>query len=170
MYEQGAYDATVMSQGFGKSEKRGTPYFWLEVEPFALIDKYTGEKKEVGRQPRTIYVYITEKTIEFVAENLAAIGYNGSSFSDLDPVNEGHHSFVGQEIRAYCKHEEYDGDMREKWQISGGGGPSHEPLGKSAQMAIDKLFGKHAKANRPSKKNGKAAESAVVNPEEELEF
>lgn len=157
-YREGNYNATVIAQAFGESREKGTPYFALTIRP----DEFNSgepEMEPVSGQERTIWMYLTEGTAEFVARDLRTVGFVGSSFSDLDPANEKHHSLVGNRIPVYCKHEDYKGQTKEKWQISSGGGKiEHKPIDNKSMRKLDALFGKHLKAAKPA--NGQAAAAA----------
>lgn len=159
MYREGNYNATVLSQAFGESKEKGTPYFALTIRP----DEFDAGEPEMqavqGAQERTIWMYLTEGTAEFVARDLRTIGFSGNSFAELDPDSAKHHSFVGQIISVYCKTEQYNGKEKEKWQISSGGGKiEHKGIDSKTTRKLDALFGKHLKAAKPG--NGKAPASS----------
>lgn len=162
-YQQGNYSATVLQQQFGESEKKGTPYFALTIRPDEM-DVGEPEMVSVDSQERTVFIYLTEGTIDFAVRDLAAIGFRGASFAELDPSSPNHHSFVNQKIPVYCKHENYEGKTKEKWQISSGGGSiNHKALDKTGVRRLDALFGKTLKAAaKPG--NGKATSGAARKP------
>lgn len=148
MYEEGLYVGRVLSQAFGESKDKGTPYFSLTTLPLRRKLPGSEEYEDVSGQQRTVFMYLTEGTAEMVAEQLRSIGFDGSKFEDLDPANEGHHSFVGEEIPLWCSIEEYKGKKNDKWSVSngGGGGLQHKGLERGKLSRLNALFGKHLKA------------------------
>ena len=106
----------------------------------------------VAEFERTIYMVITEKTAQFIVENLHKLGYRAESFGPLDPSHAAHQSFVGQQFDAYCKHEpDQSGNIRERWQISRGSATVEiKPLEAKDVRKLDMLFGKTLKAGSPS--------------------
>ncbi len=113
-YPEGGYIGKVTSQALVKAGT-GTPQF---------VIRFTVERTSRGEDPngkfeRTIYRAITEKTKDYVKEDLEALGFTGKSFSDLSPNSPNHFDLTGKEISVYCKHEsDTESNMREKWSIS----------------------------------------------------
>jgi len=139
-YAEGAYRGTVIEQGFGQSKEKKTHFFFLKVKIEADENGQPVEKS----YERTVTRYITEATVEYFAKDLKALGFEWrDSFNDLHPAVPSHHSFVGQSVDLYCKHEgEY-----EKWQISRpmGGGQQVEQLGSAEMRKLDNMFGRAMK-------------------------
>jgi len=144
-YQEGAYSGTVIEQGFGESKEKKTPFFFLKVKVEATEDGQPVDKQ----YERTVTRYITETTVEYLAEDLKALGFQwNDSFSDLHPLNPKHHSFVGQSIPLYCK---WEGEY-ERWQISRplGGGQQVDQLGSAEMRKLDNMFGKAMKGGAPA--------------------
>lgn len=97
---------------------------------------------------RSIYLVITEKTVDRVIEDLKKLGYTKSSFRFIDPNVEGHHDFTGFEFAAYCTIEEYKGKEREKWRVAGDG-LQVKPIDAKEVRKLDNLFDKKLKAAFP---------------------
>jgi hypothetical protein len=166
-YNQGPYFCDVTGQQLTKT-KNGNPQFELDMQPYAAIQQ-DGEPLvlDANGPPRTIYMVITEKSGDFVLENLRSIGFAGSSFSQLDAdMSKGKvHSFVGQRIRTFCNHETYEGVTREKWMVSSGEKRQNEPLDTASVRKLDALFGKQLKNG--AKSSAPAAEKAAPPPAED---
>lgn len=115
-YPEGGYIGKVTQQALVKSQNKGTPQ---------LVIRFTVESKADGsdcgpKQERTMYRAITANTAQYVQEDLAKLGFTGSSLSEVDP-NSPKFSFdlKGQQIGVYCKHEaDTENNLREKWQLS----------------------------------------------------
>lgn len=173
-YSEGKYIFRVTAQGFDKSKDKGTPFFFLTGEPIARQD---GEYLDpVTPQTRTISLYLTEKSAEQSAGKLEAIGWTGGSWTNLDPAKPGHQTFVGLEIEALCKLEDYKGKMREKWELPwDNDGPQNTP---EVAAKMDALFGRAAQAVKKAAKpkaKGNAALSEAANqdapaPPDEIPF
>lgn len=115
-YPEGGYIGKVVQQALVKSKNKGTPQ---------LVIRFTVESKADGgdsgpRRERTMYRVITANTTQYVQEDLAKLGFTGSSISEVDP-NSPKFSFdlTGKEIAVYCKHEaDPESNLSEKWQLS----------------------------------------------------
>lgn len=101
-YAEGIYSFRVKDQGFAETEK-GTPYFFLRGEPAELIFSDGTEPCE-KRYEREIVMYLTDKAVEYAVDKLRSLGWEGSSFTELDPTQAGGLTWIGQVIRAECKH------------------------------------------------------------------
>ena len=148
MYAPGIYSCRVISQNFGTS-KNGNDQFILQVEPQHRAD---GDQwGAVEPTTRTIWMTITDKTIEFVAEKLKAIGWSGERMADLDP-DGGTCTFVGQDITCICKHEPHyknQGELTERWDLPG---KSMEVVNNPAvAKKLDAMFGKILKSQAKPK-------------------
>lgn len=120
-YEPGRYLVKVVRQGFGTSKKKGTPYFFLTIRPQRrIVEELDGEEITepiANEHDRDIELYLTQNTIAFQLEALRGLGWGGNSFSEIDPSYPGHHSFVGQEVKATCEHTG-DGDkVYDNWSL-----------------------------------------------------
>lgn len=149
-FNEGRYWVKVLRQGMGKSEKKGTPFFQLEVLIVGAIDPKnpTGDLLGVDSAERRIVMYLTEGTAEFVFENLESIGFDKPSLKYLDPTTPDYCNFTGKEFEAWCGHEQAidgpnKGKVFEKWSIST---PKESkplvPPVASELSKLDALFGK----------------------------
>lgn len=150
-YEPGAYVGEVVEQGIAKAKSTGTPQFVLRVRVIGKVDpKDASGYQPVTENERSIYRAITDKTVEYLMEDLKALGFTGASFAELQPGHLHHQSFVGNQIDLYCKHEpDLNGQMRERWNIDRGA-PKIESLDAKGMRELDSMFGKHLRAANPT--------------------
>lgn len=191
-YNEGRHWVRVIDQAFGASKNKGTPEFTMKVVILGVVDPENpdGDLITCAKQERTIYNYITEGTAERLCEDLMRIGFDKDSFKFLNPAVEGYFDFKGKEFEAFCKHELYNNDTKEKWSIAF---PRSEklaakPLEDKEVRQLDNLFGKHLKKAAPKRnaspalqgvdpqqqaRANKAAATAVANggdPEDGIPF
>jgi hypothetical protein len=99
----------------------------------------------VGYQ-RTVYRVITDKTIDFVVDDLKALGYPHGSFRYLDPQVDGFFDLSGSELEFMCEIENYQGEDKERWSIARQATELQvDPLESSKLRQLDALFGKQMK-------------------------
>ncbi len=68
---------------------------------------------------RTVFMTITPNTLGRVVDELKFIGFTSDNILNLDPENgPDPHDFSGTEVPLYCKHDEYNGKVTDKWNIS----------------------------------------------------
>ncbi|MDE2103417.1 MAG: hypothetical protein KGL39_39615 [Patescibacteria group bacterium] len=153
-YEVGRYEVEVSGQGFQKAST-GNMQFVLQFkvlgkvdpnDPNTLLSVMPGERK--------YYKAITENTIEWLLEDLKALGVEGlTSWSQLDPNVEGSIDLTGRKVDMLCGSKNgNDGKSYEDWSIAreGGAGKPIEHAASSDVKALDRLFGKHLKKNGPA--------------------
>jgi hypothetical protein len=141
---EGTYMVRVVGQEVRES-KGGSLYFSLKVE---VLD--TGKN-------RFIPFYFSEKTAERSLSDLKELGFDKPGFQYLDPSIEGFHDFAGVEFEAYCKHEEYQGEAKEKWQKSF---YKSEPADKDKLRSLNSMFGSYL----PKKKGPPVAKAPTPKP------
>lgn len=146
-YEQGNYACQITAQAVTET-KNGNPQLVLR---FKVLGPSLGNGEYEPASPayeRTFYRVITDKTVEYVVEDLKALGYQHQSFRFLDPKTPGFQDFSGKVLEMYCKHEPDDkGNVREKWMIArSSSGISDKPLEPKKLRELDNLFGKFLKA------------------------
>ncbi len=120
-YEPGTYLAAIVGQGFQPSSEKKTPQFVLRIVPKLLFGSDGAEHPVPQEYERTIYRPITDGTLGRLLQDLSDLGWHGTQLAQLDPSTEGYHSFVGQEIKVACKHDDYrqTGNPQETWEIAG---------------------------------------------------
>lgn len=103
LLDPGTYPECKLTEAvFGINEKK-TPQMCL------VFDIGHGES-------RNVLLYLSDAAEEYSIETLQKLGFNGDF---KDPKFREDVYTVG--IDLFCKHEEYDGKVRDKWQISTGG-------------------------------------------------
>lgn len=123
--------------------KNGNPQIAIQFDVIGVYGP-NGEYSQHAPFERTMFLTITDKTVDWIMETLRAIGFMGKSFTELDTQQPNHHSFAGVEVDAWCKHDEYDGKTREKWNISRGAGASlPKPSDRSSLRKLDALYGSY---------------------------
>jgi hypothetical protein len=139
-YEPGRYWGQITNQELSKSST-GNPQI---VISFRLVGRVNlsdpeGELLRCPDGERRMFRSITDKTIEYVLDDLQKLGFNGTSFSQIDLEREGCIDLRSTEHAFMCAHEEYNGKVREKWSLSGDF--KSEPLPEKEARQLDALFG-----------------------------
>jgi len=157
MYDPGTYWGKVTNQQLGTTSN-GNPQFVLSFSVRGIVDPADPEGELLGCPPgeRSVYRVITDKTIAFVLEDLARLGFEGDDFAQLDLQTPGCQDFTGLELAFFCQQDTYDGKVREKWGLARGGGANIKPLESSDLRSLNAMFGKELKAqSRELKKTKK---------------
>lgn len=145
-FHQGRYWGRVVDWNLGTSRNKGTPQFSVTFEVTDELDSMGERAGLVGSpQQRTVYLYLTEKSMSIALEALKVLGYNRTSLKHLDRSSQQAHDFSGIECELYCKIEEYEGEDRERWSINTPREPV-KPVDPNDLRKLDALFGKHLKA------------------------
>lgn len=144
-YNAGRYVGEVIDQQLGKSKNKGTPQIAITFQIVGMVNEADpdGNLLSCDQHQRTVFMFITEKTSEFICENLAKLGFRGKSFSQIDLDDPQASSMVGNQAELYCKHEEYEGELKERWNLSRGAGRVEVvPLESKESRKLDAMFGK----------------------------
>lgn len=137
-YEQGRYRCQITDQAIGEANT-GTPQIAIK---FRVLETEIGEPVD-QQYERTAYLFITENAAARTIEVLKELGFSKGSFKFVDKSVEGYHDFTGQEITAFCTHDTYNNQVKEKWGIAIGGGPLEvKPMESRKIRELDSLFGK----------------------------
>lgn len=153
-YPVGAYTGRVVRQSLGVS-KNDKPQFTLTCQIIEGVDQFGSVYPVEQSYERTIYIYFSDspKGMEIVLKQLAVLGFDKTSLKFLSPDTPGFVDFTGQDVPLYCKHEEYEGEEREKWSISTPRDtPATKPVDSSAIRKLDALYGKGLKEIAAGKK------------------
>ncbi len=157
----GKYKGRIVKWGLGESKEKKTPQlsFVVHIEREVAPD---GTEYDCPTYERTIYRYITDATVERLVDDLRRLGYEGESFDQLHPDHPQAHSFEGQEVRVYCKFEQYQNQDKEKFEFDFGT-PEIKNMEKAAVSQLNAKFGAMLKATaRPAAE--KAPPSAKAKP------
>ena len=145
-YEPGKYRARIIAQGFSESAEKKTPYFFLSIVPIAQVAD-DGEYPCTAEYERQIVRYMTDKTIDWLLDDLESLGWMGGSFAEINPDSQGYHSFRDQEIVALCEHEENNDKTYERWSLFREAKVVTQ-LPPTAIQKLDSLFGRELKARQ----------------------
>jgi hypothetical protein len=141
VYQPGVYWCEITEQGMTES-KNGNPMLIFKIKPYAYEDETPVERS----LERTVRKAITDKSAEYVIEDLRALGFDRHSFTEIDPRHPNAFQFVGIKATFLCKHEEYNGDLKDAWSFYRNfGGVEIEPIDKTKLKRLDGLFGKMLK-------------------------
>jgi hypothetical protein len=145
-YQPGLHVGTCVGQWLDQPQGK-SPYFALK---FNIEARIQGEQEiPVEQNERTVYLYLTDKALDMTAEVLAFLGYDKDSLRWLDPAKDGFFNFAGKRVDLWCKHQEYEGETKEKWSISRPF-PDATPLDEKEMRRLDTLFGKSIKTKKPT--------------------
>lgn len=154
MLDAGEYEATVTGQSLSYT-KNNNP----QVEVICTLKGFIND--DGNQVTRTVYMPLTEKTVKNVADELERVfGYVPEKWSHLSPDNSPFVKLSG-DVVLYCKHEEYQGNVKERWSFSDpsrGRRPAPEP---DQLRSLDAMFGS---ALSGKKKPPKAASVAPAPP------
>lgn len=146
-YDVGNYNVICTGSSLGEN-KKGNPELQIRFKPtHQLADN--GEPVALPLTwERTIYLTFTEATMGtesepgWVLQTIAALGFTGQSFGDLEK-----HNFTGTPFQARCEHDEWDGKEKEKWSVNRARTPKPvKPVEKKTLRTLDAKFGKALKA------------------------
>lgn len=92
----------------------------------------------------TVWLYLSENAWPYTEGKLKQLGFNG----DFADPKFGDHT-IADGVQLQCKHEEYEGKTKDKWELFGGGGPS------KADQSLTQILSARWKQNNGSKPAGK---------------
>jgi len=164
-YNSGRYWGRIVRQSLGQSKEKKTPQFCIHFQILGQVDLADPDGNLIPCQgyERTVFRYITEKTVDYLIEDLQRLGIElpHASWRYLDPDQQGFVDLSGKECEFYCEHEEYEGKPKEKWGLSRGGGQlTIEKMDEKAIKTLDNLFGKKLKELAKPKRAAPPAETA----------
>lgn len=168
-YPQGVYVGRVVRQELGASTQKGTPQFVVTFQIVDALDQFGASCGLQTSYERSVYLYLTEKAMDIALGALKVLGFNKTSLKYLDPDEAGFVDFTDKEVELYCKHEEWEGEPRERWSINTPREPREsKPVDKSDLRKLDALFGKALKAqaapeSQPAPDANKAMQEAATN-------
>jgi hypothetical protein len=176
-YEIGKYEVEITGQGFQKAST-GTLQFVLQFKVQGKVDPRDPQTLlSVAPGERKWYKAITEKTVDWLIDDLKVLGVEGiTSWAQLDPTiaPDDFIDLSGKLVDMMCGSKNgTDGKSYEDWSIAREGGPS-KPIENAAAKdvkALDRLFGKSLKAAAPAARGPRsvarpaaAAAAAVAEP------
>jgi hypothetical protein len=100
--------------------KTGTPQIACEFE--ITHHALNGEWVAIIPQDRTLWLALSDAAWPYTKPKLEVLGFNGNF--------ENPTCTKGEQVQLACKHEEYGGKMREKWDLAEWGGVELAPMNK----------------------------------------
>lgn len=149
-YEKGRYQCEVIGQGLGKSEQKGTPFFYITFTVLKYIvgpDQY----EDVTRSfERTMKKYLTDKTMDFAIDDMLTLGFEVDSPTQIDLEHPKAFSIVGNMVEMYCGHKTNEkGQEFEDWNVGRKSGSfKATPIDRSEAKGLEAMFGASLKTKR----------------------
>lgn len=99
--------ARARDWGFAESTQKKTPYLWIE---FVFTELVGDNNEELTIKD---YMYLTDKTIEYVVRDLTTMGWHGVSIFDLDKSDPKAFDLSQKEVLLTVEIEQYTNDKGE---------------------------------------------------------
>ena len=166
-FQIGRYWGKLTNQQFGKA-KSGNPQIVFSFLLVGMVDPKDpeGDLLACTQYERSIFRAITEKTVEYVLEDLAALGFTGNSYQQISLDHPHCCDLRDTEIALFCQHEEdnrpeHAGEIRERWSIArANSGPKVDTLDDKDARKLDAMFGKQLKSQSKAIIDAKKVEEA----------
>jgi len=119
MFREGLYKVKSLRWGFTQTTN-DHEQFWMQFQVLGEVDpNQLDESKRSEPDTRTWSITLaTDRATEWLISVVQHLGYDGDDLLGLDPDRPGAFNFEGREFVARCKHEEYNGQLREKWTVN----------------------------------------------------
>jgi len=149
-YAPGRYWGKIVHQALSESSN-GNPQVIITFEVIGAVnpDDPDGDLLPCGqRNERSVFQTITDKTVEWVTDNLRKLGFTSNSFADIDLDSTNCCDLRNREAPFWCDHEAHykTGDPVERWKVaSDGNGLQVKPLAPKGVRQLDAMFGKYLK-------------------------
>ncbi|MFA5135710.1 MAG: hypothetical protein WC505_08065 [Patescibacteria group bacterium] len=137
----------IIGSRLGKSGK-GNPQWCVSVKPYAVENSNAPVDSaerwcslSIEPYERTIFRALTDKSIDYVVQDLDNLGITVSNWGQLDENDPNHVELRGKNTIAVCSHETYEGKEREKWGFARSKGELQiEALSPAEVMQLNALF------------------------------
>ncbi len=168
-YEPGRYWGRITHQKLGKSSN-DNPQLMIS---FVVLGKINvkdpdGELLPVTQQwERTVFRVITDKTIDWVMQDLDKLGWTGDDWATFDEQHPSCCSIVGTEATFSCNIEPHHKtkEPREVWSVSQDNvGLTVVPLEASDLRKLNAMFGKNLKGRQKPEPQQQLARAATTPP------
>lgn len=168
-YEKGRYQCQVTGQGLGKSEQKGTPFFYITFTPLKYIigpEQY----EDVTRSfERTMKKYLTDKTMDFVIDDMLTLGFEVDSPTQIDLEHPKAFSIVGNMVELYCGHKTNEaGQDFEEWNVGRKSGFTPKPIDRSEAKGLEAMFGASLKTKRKMNEAERPKAASLPKPPSDL--
>ena len=161
-YQEGTYLCNVLEQRMSVA-KTGTPQFMIKFKPVFMRNFEVPKGDENEWLPlqsicydRKMFMYITDKTIDFVVKKLKTLNLlpPDGDWGKLDQDREQFVSIIGDKKEFFCQYQEKDGMIKEKWDVSNNSeGSQIQSIEDKDMMNLNAMFGdalRNAAADAPS--------------------
>jgi hypothetical protein len=160
-YAEGKYRCEVLEQVLGVA---GTGNSQVIIK-FKVLSVYQGGQPQdlVNQYNRTYYGTITENNVEYVMNDLNALGLYVTSFGQIDQNRPNFVSIIGNMVDMICAHEAGQNGLRERWRVAYARESKpleYKPVAASDVSKLDALFGARLKQNEGKAK--RAPQPAAV--------
>lgn len=147
--EPGKYVAKITGHKLTES-KKGTPQIAFSIDVLGRVnpaDPETLDPEGAGLQ-RTIFRPVTDKSAEWIWQDLDRLGFTGDVFEQLDEElaaqsNVAFISLAGRDVEVKCSENFYEGKSNERWDFAmGGGGMNLQAADKSKVRELSATLGR----------------------------
>src|SRR5262245_36024788 len=136
-YVAGRYLAKVLDHGFGKSESKGTPFFFCQIKVLARLDA-DGQQQPCPQYERSYRQYLANETgVNILRRDLRVLGVEVTDLRQLERGAPNAINLVGHQIEVVCELEPYDGKVVERWGIA----RTQKRIDLDAVLALQDQFG-----------------------------
>ena len=166
-YKPGRYWGRITNQQLGESStKNPQVVITFQVLGMVNLEDPDGALLPCGEHyDRSVFRSVTDKTVEWVVQDMEKLGFSGDSFAKIDLNSPGCCDLRGTEAAFTCQHEPHyqTGVPHERWSVAGdGAGLEVKPLDSKALRQLDAMFGKYLKKGTKPAAPVKAAETPPV--------
>lgn len=171
-YTPGRYRARMNSAALGSSNNKGTPQIAFSFTPIGFYGP-SGTIETCAADDRTIFRYISDGTIDYLIQELAALGFNRDSFSEIDSDHPNAFPWAGVEFDCRLGYEEFEGKEKERWEFARGA-PKGKPIEDQKVRELDAKYGAYLKGRSVPTNGAKpvkpAAAAAATNSDADIPF
>jgi hypothetical protein len=160
MIEEGDYRARVEDYGVSPADSGGQhPTVFIK---FRLTGRYAdgGVLEEYPASFRHYFKAVTDKTYQWVLQDLKKVGYDREKLEGFDPEAPGAPDLFSREFDVYCTHEEYEGRTKERWSVGRRPGP-RKRVGRDVLADLDARFGRKKKSGPRSGDPADSGDNAI---------
>lgn len=118
IYPEGEYQARITAWGFSNT-RNGNQQFFLCFLLLKRLDPADPDATVpcVSRERTAFRSLLSEQAAGWLLSDLRSIGFTGTTFSALDATSDDAVDLSGRIIKVRCRHREYQGELRESWEI-----------------------------------------------------
>lgn len=147
-FKPGRYRGRMARATLGKSNTKGTPQIAFEFTPIGMYG--ANGLEACAADERTIFKYVSDNTIDYLIQDLAALGFDRASFAEIDSDAPNAFPWRGIEFDCRLTMEDYDpGDgkpvrQKERWEFARGKATG-KPIEQTEVAGLDAKYGAYLK-------------------------